>query len=81
MAYVSRVMNFRRENPAMWRGRSEFNRYRDGEAEILIVTKTDDETGNRVDMVFSDRDTQVTLAGEDSPRDVKAYVPLLIRRQ
>lgn len=81
VAYVSRVMNFRRENPAMWRGRSEFNRYRDGEAEILIVTKTDDETGNRVDMVFSDRDTQVTLAGEDSPRDVKAYVPLLIRRQ
>lgn len=79
VAYVSQVMNFRRDNPAMWRGRNEFNRYRNGDADILEITKTDEESGNRVMMVFADRDTEVSIPGEDTPRQVSAYIPLLIR--
>ena len=48
----------------MWRGRNEFDRYRKDDAEILVVIKTDDETGNRVAMIFSDRDADVTLPGK-----------------
>ena len=79
MNYVSDVMRFRRDNPAMWRGRIEFDRYRLDEAEILVVMKTDDESGNRVAMIFSDRDSSVALPGEENPHDVKGYVPLLIK--
>lgn len=77
--YVSDVMNFRRDNPAMWRGRNEFNRYKQDNAEILVVTKTDDETGNRVAMIFSDRDADVTLPGEEKPIKVRGYIPQLIK--
>ena len=63
----------------MWRGRNDFDRYRNGEAEVLVVTKTDDESGNRVAMIFADRDTEVTLPGEDIPRKVSCYIPELIR--
>ena len=77
--YVSDAMTFRRDNPAMWRGRAEFDRYRLGEAEILVVTKTDDETGNRVAMVFADRAAEVTLPGEESSRRVRGYVPELVK--
>ncbi|MDE6200027.1 MAG: hypothetical protein K2G06_09330, partial [Muribaculaceae bacterium] len=77
--YVCDVMTFRRDNPAMWRGRNDFDRYRNGEAEVLVVTKTDDESGNRVAMIFADRDTEVTLPGEDIPRKVSCYIPELIR--
>lgn len=77
--YVRGVMAFRRDNPAMWRGRNEFDRYRLGEAEILVVTKTDEASENRVAMVFSDRDADVTLPGEQEPRHVKGYIPLLVR--
>lgn len=77
--YVRDVLTFRRDNPAMWRGTNEFNRYRLGDAEILTVTKTDTETGNRVAMIFADRDADVTLAGEDNPRHVRGYIPLLIK--
>lgn len=77
--YVCDVMTFRRDNPAMWRGRNDFDRYRNGEAEVLVVTKTDDESGNRVAMIFADRDTEVTLPGEDIPRKVSCYIPELIK--
>jgi len=77
--YVSDAMRFRRDNPAMWRGRNEFDRYRKDEAEILVVTKTDEESGNKVAMVFSDRDTDVILPGEETPRHVRGYVPELIK--
>ncbi len=77
--YVCDVMTFRRDNPAMWRGRQEFDRYRQDDAEILVVTKTDDETGNRVVMVFSDRDASVTIPGQETPTEVKGYVPLLVK--
>lgn len=77
--YVCDAMTFRRDNPAMWRGRNEFDRYRKDDAEILVVIKTDDETGNRVAMIFSDRDAEVTLPGEDKPRRVSGYIPELIK--
>ena len=77
--YVRDVMAFRRDNPAMWRGHSEFNSYRLGEVEILTVIKTDDETDNRVAMIFADRDAGVTLDGEEKPRHVDGYIPLLIK--
>ena len=57
----------------------EFDRYRKDDAEILVVIKTDDETGNRVAMIFSDRDAEVTLPGEDKPRRVSGYIPELIK--
>ncbi len=77
--YVCDVINFRRDNPAMWRGANEFDRYRKEDAEILVVTKHDPETGNRVAMIFSDRDAEVALPGEDTPRKVRGYVPELIK--
>ncbi|WP_290387092.1 alpha-amylase family glycosyl hydrolase [uncultured Muribaculum sp.] len=77
--YVCDAMTFRRVNPAMWRGRNEFDRYRKDDAEILVVIKTDDETGNRVAMIFSDRDADVTLPGEENPRKVRGYIPELIK--
>ncbi len=77
--YVCGVMAFRRENPAMWRGRNEFDRYRKDGAEILVVTKTDEETGNRVAMIFADRDAEVALPGEEKLRKVRAYIPELIK--
>ncbi len=77
--YVRDVMAFRRDNPAMWRGRQEFDRYRQGDAEILVVVKTDDETGNRVAMVFSDRDAEVTVTGTERKVGVRGYVPELVK--
>lgn len=77
--YVCDVMNFRRDNPAMWRGRMEFDRYRKDDAEILVVVKTDTESDNRVAMIFSDRDADVALPGEQTTRHVRGYIPELIK--
>ncbi|MFG6382362.1 MAG: hypothetical protein K1V87_09690 [Muribaculum sp.] len=77
--YVKKVMEFRRDNPAMWRGEQEFDRYRLGDAEILVVIRHDEATGNRVAMVFADRDASVTIPGTDTPIDVKGYIPELVR--
>lgn len=77
--YVKDAMIFRRDNPAMWRGKQEFDRYRLGEAEILVVVKTDEETGNRVALVFADRDSDVTIPGTDSPIHVGGYIPALVK--
>lgn len=77
--YVKDAMIFRRDNPAMWRGKQEFDRYRLGDAEILVVVKTDEETGNRVALVFADRDSDVTIPGTDSPLHVGGYIPVLVK--
>lgn len=79
--YVSGVMNFRRDNPAMWRGNNEFDRYRKDDAEILVVIKTDPESDNKVAMIFSDRDADVALPGEESLHHVIGYIPELIKLQ
>jgi hypothetical protein len=72
-------MNFRHDNPAMWRGEQEFKRYRNGEAEVLVVTKTDTESENKVVMVFADKDTTEIVDGVPYPVEVKGFVPELIR--
>lgn len=77
--YVCDVMTFRRDNPAMWRGTMEFDRYRKDDAEILVVMKTDSETGNRVAMIFSDRDAEVSLPGDDKQYKVRGFIPELIK--
>ncbi len=77
--YVAKVMHFRRMNPAMWRGEQEFNRYRNGEAEVLIVTKTDADTGNKVVMAFADHDTTEIIPGIPYPVELRAYIPELLR--
>ena len=77
--YVCDVMTFRRDNPAMWRGKQEFNRYRQDDAEMLVVKKTDEESGNRVLMVFSDRDADVNIPEEDLCIHVRGYVPELVK--
>ena len=64
-------MTFRHDNPAMWRGTMQFDRYKKDDAAILVVVKTDTETDNRVAMIFSDRDTET--------RRVRGYVPELIK--
>ncbi len=42
--YVCDAMTFRHDNPAMWRGTMQFDRYKKDDAEILVVVKTDTET-------------------------------------
>lgn len=77
--YVAKALNFRKENPAMWRGEQEFNRYKNGEAEVLVVTKTDTESDNKVVMIFSDKDTMEVIPGIAYPVEVKAFIPELIK--
>lgn len=79
--YVKDVMHFRRDNPAIWRGTQEFDRYRldEADAEILVVTRHDESTGNRVAIIFSDRDASVTIDGLDHPVDVRGYIPEFVR--
>lgn len=77
--YVRRVMEFRRDNPAMWRGEQEFDRRQIDDADVLIVKKSDAETGNRVVMIFSNRDTTVEIEGIENPVEVKGFIPELIR--
>ncbi len=58
--YVAYVMTLRQNNPALWRGNSNFSRisFPDG-PDILEVTKTDPETGNTVLIIFSDSDADI----------------------
>lgn len=77
--YVSMLMEMRSDNPAMWRGKSSFERIKEGSSDVLIVTKSDKDSGNAVVMVFSDADAVVPVCGIDHPLDVKAWVPVVIK--
>lgn len=72
--FTARAMKFRRANPAMWRGQTTFNRQKVGDADVLVVDKTDPLTGNRVLIVFSDKDTTVPVHGFGGV-DVDAWRP------
>lgn len=77
-AYVASVMKFRAANPAMWRGEVEFETVKDPKGgEILIVRKTDKESGNKVAVLFSETDAEVPVDGNTVT--VKAWVPALLR--
>lgn len=60
---------------------SPFDRYRKDDSEILVVIKTDPESDNKVAMIFSDRDAEVALPGEESLHHVRGYRPELIKLQ
>lgn len=76
--YVAKVMKFRAENPAMWRGSSEFTFFEPKNGEkALVVIKRDTESNNTVAIVFSDTDATVPVRGLDKPVKVKAWVPEL----
>lgn len=77
--YAAKAINFRKDNPAMWRGTQEFNHYQNGDADVLVVTKTDTESNNKVAIIFSNRDTTATISGIDNPIEIKAYIPELLK--
>ncbi|MDE6396002.1 MAG: hypothetical protein K2K84_01865 [Muribaculaceae bacterium] len=76
--YTAQVMNFRKTNPAMWRGTSQFEKQTVGDANVLIVRKNDKQTGNEIIMVFSDRDTTVPVHGVGGV-DVDAWRPEILK--
>lgn len=75
--YVAQVMKLRRENPAMWRGEASFTKQKVADASTLTVDKTDPATGNRVLIVFSDKDTTVPVRGVGGI-DVDAWRPEIV---
>ena len=78
--YISKAMTFRSENPAMWRGDASFYTFKPKNGgEVLVVTKTDKESNNKVAVIFSDVDTVVPLHGVDAPVEVKAWVPVFVK--
>lgn len=78
--FVSNAMRFRSKNPAMWRGISHFNRIKnENGADILIVTKQDPESTNKVAVIFSDTDALVPVEGVSHPVTVKAWTPVFIQ--
>lgn len=77
--YISYIMGMRAANPAMWRGKASFEYPEINNADVLVVYKKDPESRNKVAVVFSDADTEVSLKGVESPVKVSAYVPQIIR--
>lgn len=73
--YISHAFNFRRNNPAMWRGHAEFSRLHKDGADVLIVTKTDAKSSNKVRIVFSDADTVLDFGPGAEAVHVRAFVP------
>ena len=76
--FTAAVMNFRKENPAMWRGTSRFEKQKVGNADVLVVRKNDEKTGNEIVMVFSDQDTTVPVHGVGGI-DVDAWRPEIVK--
>lgn len=76
--FTAQAMNFRRLNPAMWRGKATFNRQQVDDADVLVVDKTDPVTGNRVLIVFSNKDTTVPVHGYGAV-DVDAFRPEFVK--
>lgn len=75
--YTANVLNIRRNNPAMWRGNTTFEKANVADAKCLIIRKEDPQTGNKVLLVFSDADTTVPIHGY-GPVDVDAWRPEVI---
>lgn len=75
--FTAAALKARRDNPAMWRGKTRFERVRMDDADILIVDKTDQLTDNRVLLIFSDGATTVPVTGV-GPVDVDAWRPEIV---
>ncbi|MCH5220079.1 MAG: hypothetical protein J1F20_05860 [Muribaculaceae bacterium] len=76
--YTENVYKFRKENPATWRGTTQFTSTTVADAHVLVVDKTDPVTGNRVLIVFSDGDTTVPVHGVGGI-DVDAWRPEFVK--
>lgn len=79
--YIARAFNFRRNNSAMWRGEASFERLNSDGADVLIVTKQDPASTNKVAVVFSDSDTTVDFGPGLENVTVKAWVPEFVLLQ
>ncbi|MDE5887896.1 MAG: chitobiase/beta-hexosaminidase C-terminal domain-containing protein [Muribaculaceae bacterium] len=83
--YVAKIFKARAENPALWRGTAE----RKTQGQVEIITKTDAQSGNKVVVVFSPADTNVSIGGSgldlinggnvSGTVSVKAWVPAFIK--
>lgn len=84
--YVAKVFKARGENPALWRGTAQ--RQQQGST-TEIITKTDSQTGNKVVVIFSSTDANVSIGGTgidlinggnvSGTVNVKAWVPAFIK--
>lgn len=83
--YVAKVFKARAQNPALWRGtvsRQQGNKYE-------MIIKTDNQTGNKVVVIFSEIDTNVSIGGSGTDLinggnvsgsvNVKAWEPAFIK--
>lgn len=78
--YIAKAMNFRHENPAMWRGEAQFYSFAtQAGGKALVVLKKDKATGNEVAIVFSDTDAEVPLGAAEGSVRVKAWVPEFVK--
>lgn len=78
--YIASAMRFRADNPAMWRGKASFHSFKAANGgEVLVVTKTDAESGNKVRVIFADKDVTLQFPGEKHPVKVRANVPEMIK--
>jgi len=74
--YVKEAMRFRADNPAMWRGKATFKHITTkNDAKVLIVNKKDTQSKNRVAVIFSDKDTSISLPRIKGRVEVKAWIP------
>lgn len=87
--YIGKAFKARAENPAMWRGTCEFKKDNASNCQVLAVTKTDSQTGNKVMIIFSTIDTTWSIGGSGTDLinggsvsgsvSVKALVPAIIK--
>lgn len=84
--YVAKVFKARAANPALWRGTVQ----RDERSNTLeVITKTDSQTGNKVIVIFSQNDANVSIGGTGTDLinggsvsgtvNVKAWIPAFIK--
>lgn len=76
--YIAGAFKFRAANPAMWRGTAEFQ-YFGKNKNTLVVYKTDRKTGNRVAIIFAEKDSHVPVKGLSNAVEVKAFQPVFVK--
>lgn len=79
--YISKALAFRKANPAMWRGEAQFRSVSPTpDTHVLVVTKTDKSTGNRVAIIFSDNDCpSFHLAETGKNIKLRAWTPEFVK--
>lgn len=78
--FVAMAMKFRADNPAMWRGEATFTTMRGHNgADVLVVTKTDAESKNKVAVIFSDKAITLKFPALKEAVKVEALVPRFVK--